>query len=238
MLKCLEIEPHIAHMPEAPNNQDITPNSVSFDDGIKALLTRNVELNSNGTMSRIRGKTDPISGRTIITYTLDYDQIAYKPPPESDEKTPRTPIDDHKEACAAIERAMREIEEVANVRFERVTTPDDMERANIRFFEGEPKGVSGETVYTPNAFSHREITIDTNSEQAKKPGYFDPLTGSGHGTVLHEILHAIGISHPNDKGDSSESGGDNNLFDNRGTVMSYNSAAPRHGLGPYDVAAL
>lgn len=230
-------------MADAENK--IQPNTASILVGAGALLSSFF----SGKKSAIGSKEfDQESGRIIIIYSLDEDRAD---PPNRltsnnllpyDIKNPNS-IGNHPNASTAVEQALRDIEAVANVKFVKAITEEDKEKAKIRFFGGDIISTNpdyefvGVTNSSINPFANRDIFINTGSANSKREGYFSPM-GRGYGAILHETLHALGISHPNASGKPNAEGGDNHEYDNAGTVMSYNLTHSRFGLGPYDVAAL
>jgi hypothetical protein len=138
------------------------------------------------------------------------------------------------EQLAALERSMRRIEGVSHVRFERVNRPED---AQIHFFTADFDG--GCLGRVRNYESGRTQVIVANRLRSGQSGPFEQLAfgaGSvGQGTMLHEILHAMGLSHPRLESGEYANG-------RSGTVMAYsgNGGPPSedNDLGRYDIAAL
>lgn len=135
----------------------------------------------------------------------------------------------------AIDRALREIELVANVRFNWNERYDTKDKADIRFFLADVKPQSNANGLAYNGQAIRDIVINYKAKDFA-PGQYD------YGTILHEVLHAMGISHPGADPNSKDgkSGGDNRLYTRNSTVMSYNDGDLPHmrGLAPYDVLVL
>ena len=62
---------------------------------------------------------------------------------------------------------------------------------------------------------------------------------NGYSYLLHETLHALGLSHPFANNGGGKSGGEHPDFDKDATSLSYNQGLiKRYGIGPFDVAVL
>lgn len=150
------------------------------------------------------------------------------------------------------------ISEVAGISFNIVDKESDADIVEYRekhdyFDHGENSTTLAQHSFPGHSHEgHYNVDPDTTSWNAGalKPG------GSSFWTVLHEILHGVGLSHPHDDGHGSSLWpGVSGPFDsgtredntNLGTVMSYNSdpsmgstATYGNVIGPmaYDIAAL
>lgn len=131
----------------------------------------------------------------------------------------------------AIKEAAGEIERACNIKFKFVWHHEQRDKANIRFYQAQAVDDSlGGTIAAGDLDilfygDQRDIIIASNS----KGDWNNFLPGQGgYETVLHEILHALGMSHPKTNGYTRDT-----------TIMSYN-----HGenndfhLRPFDVATL
>lgn len=172
----------------------------------------------------------PLTGRVensarIITYTLDAKQTFHDSRGDVNEITPLS-----REQRAAVEHVFREIEKVANVKFRLVGHIDEIDKADIRFFQGRillPGFDMPGGGYSRNSKEIKDIIINNNQE----PVLFK-VGQQGYGVVAHEILHVLGLSHPGGNGT-------NPLYDKDITAMSYNFGKnPVEGITAIDIAAL
>jgi hypothetical protein len=139
------------------------------------------------------------------------------------------------EQRAAADLIFRRIEACAQVRFERV---DRADRADVQLFAAdfECGGLGQVRDYTsgcPQVVVANTVHIGTPADDWSEELTFEE--GSvGYGTLLHELLHALGLSHPNNM--SAYANGKN------GSVMCYSGEggppSEDNDLGRYDIAAL
>lgn len=208
----------------------------------KAVKDLTSSMRGRSLWNRIFG-VDPIEGRMeggvrVLTYSFEShshhdwsgtaEQIAEMQPDQRE----------------AVRRALHEIEMVANVRFDELSSSQNPEKADIRYFRASPgKNVNFWTGITKMS-APRDVLIN------KHPGPKSFEAGGDYNdTILHETCHALGLSHPAANGGFGGSGGTNAAYTRADTVMSYNHGASgdsdKHkwvntsvGLGPFDIAAL
>lgn len=117
------------------------------------------------------------------------------------------------------------IEEVAPITFRPAQAG---EVADIVLFGGSKKPGQGDWV--GKASNHTR----TNHEI-----FIDDACTSGRSAILHEIMHALGFSHPHADGRGGSTGGDNPAFSDMDTILSYlNGGSKIVGLAADDCDAL
>lgn len=125
----------------------------------------------------------------------------------------------------AFRDALAVFEKVTGIKFVE-TTGDAMIRAH-----GVTGSMWGGWAYYPFASESYTRSSDIVLDVTRGP----LLTGFDFQIILHEIGHALGLSHPHEGSYTLQSSVDNTLQ----TVMSYNwSSTPTNGLGPIDKVAL
>lgn len=224
------------------SDKEIAPDQVSKEQAIKDL-TSSLHINeggwnpegNHGTLKRRRD-----DGRWIITYTVD----AKKPYGKHiDQSTDHRML--NKAQMEALEHALNEIEQVTNIKFKRVVHVDQVNKADIRIFQAAIDKNYNASGYA-RSFHKDAVHEVVISDKYSKP---EDLARDkfGYEMVTHEILHALGLSHPGANGKGGEAGGKNPLYTDASTLLSYRndddserSRFPSRfaGLGPYDVAAL
>ncbi len=202
----------------------LNPGQVPLDQAIRDLGSDLKGWSPSGSSGVIPGKMR--GGVRVITWTLDVDA-------RYNHRTETERVGADPALIEAIKENMRRIEEVANVKFEYVSSPDEKEKADIRYFKSDFHGRANGQAISPDG-RHREVVLDKSITAEKlKPGSYY------YGTVLHETLHAMGLSHPGSNGGGDTAGGDNPSYNHDNTVMSYRRGRlTTRGLGPYDVAVL
>jgi len=146
------------------------------------------------------GDTTSAPGFTIVTYTFSTTNKYWTNDGATD--LAKMSADQIKASMLA----MREIEKVANIRFVEAANPN---AANIKLMQADlPTGVVGMAHY-PNKIES-DVLIDKDYSSRLQPGTL------GFAAILHELGHAIGLSHPNGSGTTSS-------YSNDQTIMSYNA---------------
>jgi len=219
-----KINPVTGH-PAAPVK--LNPDAVTEEEGVRQLLSslspKEGGWNPDGHETRIGHKKN---GVWVITYTFDASGLA-KPGfhlfPSWDEVRNLRRL--KKESRKLVSEITAIIEQNANIRFEHVAEDGDINRADIRFFRmKEPPD--------------KDTGADTDGKLIRNIRFAESHTENPH-SILHEILHALGLSHPGANGLGGKAGGDNESYNKDTTVMSYNKGDMGFtGLGPFDVAAL
>ncbi len=137
-------------------------------------------------------------------------------------------------AQAAARQAMDDIEKVANIRFV-LAKPNEEAAADLQFGQAEMSNALGYSSLTPGGRTtvilQKSIIELTPEALARGESYY--------GTIVHEILHGLTLSHPGaEQEDKSKGGGLNEDYNTLLSTMSYHQLAAIHGLSPYDVITL
>ena len=140
---------------------------------------------------------------------------------------------------AQFQKAFDAIEAVINVNFV-VTTNAAQADLTLVLDTNEVTG-SFLGVFNPPGTNNAGIGIFDGSQWDRSPGGDLEKGGFGYVTIVHELLHGLGLAHPHDDGGTSTvmSGvtssqgdyGDHNLNQGVFTTMSYNSGFPGGGNG-------
>lgn len=166
-----------------------------------------------------------------IKYGLNQSTLFSDYEDENGNPIPTSSIASH---AASISSTLSLISEVADITFVRNDTNPDITIVAADM----PSGVTGETIpsVTGSIVQAADVYISDN--------YSDFSFGSqGASTLLHEMLHALGVSHPDDAyATVIEPTGYDSDFDNSTTIMSYLSNEDNAGipatLGAFDIATV
>ena len=179
-------------------------------------------------------KNKNTDGISIITYTLE----ASRPYNDVSAFALETHSLDHRQK-QILRDVLSSIERAANIKFVEIEHVDKRDAADIRYFQGRMRKSSYEGL-TKNHSIIRDVVI---TDHAKSINYkFD--YNNEYDTILHETLHALGMSHPGGNGESvgnvliENANGFNKRYNKNETAMSYNPGTVKSGLGRYDVATL
>lgn len=116
---------------------------------------------------------------------------------------------------AAFGAALQAWADVANITFSQVTDSSTVGVIRVAFYTQMPGGTGG-WAYLPSYGSSSGDVWLNPVPASTWTGTSLQSGGSGYETMLHEIGHALGLSHPLDQG--TQAG-----FDSRTTIMSYNA---------------
>lgn len=217
----------------SPKKQDPQPpTEVTREAGVRALLSDIFPGESPLTHEQIetcrttclKGSTPDADGVPVFTYTFN--------PPKP--KTHWLGWGDSAKSYEAPNQALRDITRNQMARLEEIT--------NIRFKESPP----GEEAKACLGILAADVLLSDTEAYAERRGdmrllVIDKTRGVTDSTVMHEIMHGLGFSHPSADKKGMKSGGDNPLYSADSTIMSYNPgkkifASP--GLSYLDVTAL
>lgn len=218
-------------MPDDKNKNEygIVPNDVSFDQAVHDLL-RGVSAENGGYPPPGDEKKEKQvgnqvylavgirahdylkeNGTSIITY--NFEDGLYQ------ESCPLDP-----EERIAVRKVMDQFEKVANVRFVE----------GRRRFEEVDEDLSDVCITTIEDYSEEYAGSAAGNLITLDKQYATDVR-----VIAHEICHTMGISHPGEDPRDFDNTGNNPLYNEDATVMSYNAGDSRvEGLGAFDVAAL
>ncbi len=217
-------------MPDTPNTEPDSSkvDNVPLEMAIRAL-TSDIKKSAGGWNPD--GYNTPIQGHfengvRIITYTFDaLPSLSFN---KADGISNLSPLG--AEQRDAVVRCFDEIQKVANVKFRLVGHKEKIEKADLCFLQANLEHDKGLQIGTGSktrcVIINKSISVD---------GLADG--NDGYGTMAHEILHALGVSHPDANGKGGDAGGYNPLYTNKSTIMSYNETYPQL-LQKYDLAVL
>jgi hypothetical protein len=195
--------------------------------------------NPDGKIHSELGKWDNEKKTHVVRYRFGL-VPEYAPTSSGRDFAPVTP--EQREAALM---AMQEISAVANVTFESVDDqPYHESDADMVFSQAKSEkelsfaglmALRNKPQSEKDAEKRAHVIIDPR----KHKGY--SRTEGGYRTMLHELMHALGCSHPGEKYDGKNKGG-NVYYSEYDTVLSYNVSPPGEGkvrgLMPLDVAVL
>jgi len=195
----------------------LTDNDLPIDKAVRDLLSEGYGVPIKGRMEK---------GVRVITYTIDAKEPVYAYRQEvADVSRLR------REQADAVIKLLGSIEKLANIEFRPVAHVDKVDNADIRLFQGrvllpEAAKIKGGG-FTHHSSSGRDVVLNNNEE----PQAF-AFGEHGYAILTHEVLHALGLSHPG-------GAGKNPRYTKDSTIMSYNyGKLAINGIGPFDVAAL
>jgi len=201
-------------MPTEPNEEG----TINFTDGIPASSASYIEALLDGPTIKWGGA---LGAGVTITYSFpgnflgqtsqwatnysgdnEYQNMTYLNAPQG----------------AAFEATLQSWADVANITFTEVTdTPTQGGTVGViraAFYTNMPGSASG-WAYLPSYFSSSgDVWLNPDDSSLWGGASLAP-GGFGFGTMLHEVGHALGLTHPLDSGTAAG-------FDNRTTIMSYN----------------
>lgn len=137
-----------------------------------------------------------------------------------------------------INRATNEIEKVANIKFIEVdANPNTGQTGDLNFwFVDDIKGFSGFAFYPSAIASNIFLKASSLATVTTLTNFPYAFVESLRKIYLHEISHALGLSHPFEA--LADWPGDMKYRHSLDTLMSYASAINTHGLKPADIEAL